>query len=120
MAALDTPLSLPDRLLSHEDNEAWEQFSGLYEPVIRRWVGRLMSRADSVDAITQEVLKARVEGLPGFRYNRRKGAFRAWLRSITIHRIRRHWRDQRPTAMQLSEARDLEDPRSAAEPAMGR
>jgi RNA polymerase sigma-70 factor (ECF subfamily) len=112
MAAIDTPLSLLDRLRSHKDNEAWQRFSGLYEPLIQRWVGRLVSRPDSVDDITQEVLKALVEGLPSFRHNLRKGAFRAWLRSITIHRVRRHWRDQRPTVKQLSDATDLEDPRS--------
>jgi RNA polymerase sigma-70 factor (ECF subfamily) len=112
MAAIDTPLSLLDRLQGHEKEEAWTQFRTLYDPLIRRWVGRLVSRADSVDDITQEVLKALVEGLPGFRHNRRKGAFRAWLRSITIHRVRRHWRDQHPTVKQLSDARDLEDPRS--------
>ena len=113
MAAIDTPLSLLDRLLSHENDEAWRRFSELYEPLIRRWVGRLVSRPDSIDDITQEVLKALVEGLPGFRHNLRKGAFRAWLRSITIHRVRRHWSDQHPNVKQLSDARDLEDPRSA-------
>jgi RNA polymerase sigma factor (sigma-70 family) len=71
-----------------------------------------VSRPDAVDDIAQEVLKALVEGLPGFRHNLRKGAFRAWLKRITIHRIRRHWRAQQPTPAQLSEARDLEDPRS--------
>jgi len=113
MAAIDTPLSLLDRLVSHEDDESWQRFSDLYEPLIRRWVGKLVSRPDSVDDVTQEVLKALVEGLPGFQHNRRKGAFRAWLRSITIHRVRRHWRDQRATPAQLSDARDLEDLRSA-------
>jgi RNA polymerase sigma-70 factor (ECF subfamily) len=113
MAAIDTPLSLLDRLLSYENDEAWRQFSALYEPLIRRWVGRLVSRPDCIDDVPQEVLEALVEGPPGFRHNLRKGAFRAWLRSITIHRIRRHWRDRRPTAAQISEERDLEDPRSA-------
>lgn len=113
MAAIDTPLSLLDRLRNHDNDEAWRQFSILYEPLIRRWVGRLVPRPDSIDDVTQEVLEALVEGLPGFRHNLRKGAFRAWLRSITIHRIRRHWRDRRPTAAQISEVRDLEDPRSA-------
>jgi RNA polymerase sigma-70 factor (ECF subfamily) len=112
MATLDTPFSLLDRLLSHKDDQAWEQFASMYDPLIRKWVGRLVSRADSVDDVTQEVLKALVEGLPGFQHNRRKGAFRAWLRWITIHRVRRHWRDQRPTSAQLSDANDLEDPRS--------
>jgi RNA polymerase sigma-70 factor (ECF subfamily) len=113
MAATDTPISLLDRLRSPENDEAWRECSSLYEPLIRRWVGRLVSRPDSVDDVTQEVLKALVEGIPGFQHNRRKGAFRAWLRSITIHRIRRHWRDQHPNVKQLSDARDLEDPRSA-------
>jgi RNA polymerase sigma-70 factor (ECF subfamily) len=112
IAALDTPLSLLDRLLCHEDDEAWQQFSVLYEPLIRRWVGRLVAEPHSVDDIIQEVLKALVEGLPGFQHNRRKGAFRAWLRSIMIHRVRRYWRDRHPNVMQLSQARDLEDPRS--------
>src|SRR6516164_5533026 len=112
MSTIDTPHSLLDRLLGDEKEEAWNRFSGLYDPLIRRWVGRLVSRADSVDDITQEVLKALVEGLPGFQHNRRKGAFRAWLRWITIHRVRRHWRDQKPSVKQLSDARELRDPRS--------
>jgi RNA polymerase sigma-70 factor (ECF subfamily) len=113
MAAIDTPLSLLNRVQSQEDDDAWPEFNAIYEPLIRRWVGRLVSRPDSVDDVTQEVLKALAEGLPGFRHNRRKGAFRAWLRSITIHRIRRYWRDQHPNVKQLSDARDLEDPRGA-------
>jgi RNA polymerase sigma-70 factor (ECF subfamily) len=112
MSTIDTPHSLLDRLLGDEKEEAWNRFSGLYDPLIRRWVGRLVSRADSIDDIAQEVLKALVEGLPEFRHNGRKGAFRAWLRSITIHRVRRHWRDNKPSVKQLSDARDLEDPHS--------
>jgi RNA polymerase sigma-70 factor (ECF subfamily) len=112
MAAIDTPLSLLDRLQGHDKEDAWRQFSVLYDPLIRRWVGRLISKPDSIDDVTQEVLKALVEGLPGFQHNRHKGAFRAWLRSIMIHRVRRYWRDRHPNVKQLSQARDLEDPRS--------
>jgi RNA polymerase sigma-70 factor (ECF subfamily) len=113
MAHLDTSLSFLERLMRHDDDEAWRQFSALYEPLIRRWVGRLVSQPDAVDDIAQEVLTALIEGLPSFQHNLHKGAFRAWLKSITIHRIRRYWRDQRPTAEQLSQASDLEDPDSA-------
>jgi RNA polymerase sigma-70 factor (ECF subfamily) len=112
MADVDTPISLLDRLLDDDNDEAWQQFQVIYEPLIRRWVGRLVSGPADVDDITQDVLKALVEGLRDFRHNRRTGAFRAWLRSITINRVRRRWRKHRPTAVQLSEARDLEDPRS--------
>jgi RNA polymerase sigma factor (sigma-70 family) len=112
MAAIDTPFSLLVRLQGREKDDAWRECSVLHEPLIRRWVGRLISKPDSIDDVTQEVLKALVEGLPGFQHNRRKGAFRAWLRSIMIHRVRRYWRNRHPNVKQLSQARDLEDPRS--------
>ena len=112
MPGTDTPLSLLDRLLSHDDAEAWDQFSVLYEPLIRRWVGRLVAQADAVDDIVQEVLKALLEGLPKFQHNLRPGAFRSWLRSIAVHRVGRHWRAQHLTADQISEVKGLEDPHS--------
>jgi RNA polymerase sigma-70 factor (ECF subfamily) len=98
--------------MRHEDDEAWQQFSSLYEPLIRHWVGRLVSQPSDIDDVVQEVLKALLEGLPEFRHNHRPGAFRAWLRSITIHRIKRLWRNRKPTAEQISQVSDLEDPRS--------
>jgi RNA polymerase sigma-70 factor (ECF subfamily) len=111
MAGIDTPLSLLDRLARHDDAEAWGQFSRLYEPLIRRWVGRLVSQPDAVDDVTQEVLKALLEGLPTFEHNLRPGAFRAWLRSIAVHRVRRQWRSQHQHtgAAPPSELSQLED-----------
>jgi RNA polymerase sigma-70 factor (ECF subfamily) len=100
------------RLLSQENDEAWEQFNSLYEPLIRRRVGRLVSQPADIEDIVQEVLKGLLEGLPRFSHNGRTGAFRTWLRLITINRIRRHWRDRHLTAQQVSEASDLEDPHS--------
>jgi RNA polymerase sigma-70 factor (ECF subfamily) len=112
MANLDTPLSLLVRLQRRDNGDAWREFTVLFEPLIRKWVERLILKPDSVDDVAQEVLKALVEGLPGFQHNRRKGAFRAWLRSIMTHRVRRYWRDRHPNVKQLSQATDLEDPRS--------
>jgi RNA polymerase sigma-70 factor (ECF subfamily) len=108
---VDTPPSLVDRLLSDDKADAWREFSGLYEPLIRRWVGRLVLQPSDIDDIVQEVLKALLENLSEFRHNRRPGAFRSWLKRITIHRVRRHWRGRRPTAQQISDVNDLEDPR---------
>jgi len=41
-----------------------------------------------------------VRELPRFDHNQRPGAFRAWLRMITVHRLRAYWerRDSRPFA----------------------
>ena len=40
MASIDTPLSLLDRLVDHDDDKAWRRFAEIYEPLIRRWVIR--------------------------------------------------------------------------------
>jgi RNA polymerase sigma-70 factor, ECF subfamily len=112
MAGIDTPLSLLDRLLRHDDAEAWDQFSVLYEPLIRRWVGRLVSEPGARDDIVQEVLTALLDGLPKFQHSLRPGAFRSWLRSITVHRVQRHWRARQRTAEQVPDLNALEDPDS--------
>jgi len=110
VAGIDTPLSLLDRLLNHGDADAWSHFALIYEPLLRRWVRGSVSQPAAVDDIVQEVLAALLEGLPGFEHNLRAGAFRSWLKSITIHRIRRHWRAEHGMAGQISENEDVEDP----------
>ena len=75
MASIDTPLSLLDRLVNHDDDEAWRRFAGIYEPLIRRWVIRCGSQSADVDNIVQDVLSALIEGLPAFQHNARVGAF---------------------------------------------
>jgi RNA polymerase sigma-70 factor, ECF subfamily len=112
VAGPDTPLSLLDRLRNHDDADAWRQFALVYEPLLRRWVCRNISQTDAIDDIVQEVLAALLKGLADFEHNLRPGAFRSWLKSITIHRIRRHWRSGHLTVGQISEIEDLEDPNS--------
>ena len=46
-----------------------------------------MQSADA-DDLTQQVLTVVVGKLPSFRHNGRTGAFRAWLRAITVHTLR--------------------------------
>ncbi len=46
-----------------------------------------MQSADA-DDLTQQVLTVVVGKLPSFRHNGRTGAFRAWLRTITVHTLR--------------------------------
>ena len=71
-----------------------------------------------MDDLTQEVLGVLFQELPRFRHNRRKGAFRAFLRQITLHRLQAFWRTRgkRPLLLQEgsadSQLMELEDPRS--------
>ena len=64
---------------------------------------------------TQEVLAQLAGELPGFAHNGRTGAFRVWLRAITVNRLRAHWRDRPPACggdvLELSQASAAEQDR---------
>jgi RNA polymerase sigma factor (sigma-70 family) len=70
------------------------------------------------DDLTQEVLAVLVRELPHFQHDGRTGAFRRWLKLITVHRLRDFWRARqaRPQAAGGSDfdkvLERLEDPQS--------
>ena len=88
----DTPKSLLERLQGDRQGPAWHRLVELYAPLMRGWLGRYHVTAADADDIVQEVLAAVVQDLPHFKHNGQTGAFRAWLRQITVNRLRSHWR----------------------------
>ena len=99
---METSLSLLDQLCNHADADAWKQLVDVYTPVLRAWLRRyeVLSAAD-VDDLVQDVLLTLSKELPQFRPNQRPGAFRAWLRTILVNRLRYFWRSRqhRPQAI---------------------
>ena len=94
-AAVDTSTSLLDRLCDGPDPTGWGELVHLYTPLIRTWLGRHFLQAADADDLTQQVLTVVVSKLPSFRHNGRTGAFRAWLRGITVNTLR-SFRRSRP------------------------
>jgi RNA polymerase sigma factor (sigma-70 family) len=90
----ETPVSLLDRLASRDDAEAWQRFVVLYEPFVRSWLRRDPTLRGDADDLVQEVLAAASRDLPGFQ-RQRPGSFRAWLRTITVNRLRARWKSRR-------------------------
>jgi RNA polymerase sigma-70 factor, ECF subfamily len=90
----ETPVSLLDRLSNRDDAEAWQHFVALYTPFILSWLRRDPKLLADADDIVQEVLGAASRDLPGFQ-RQRPGSFRAWLRAITVNRVRAHWKSRR-------------------------
>src|SRR5437870_2279853 len=83
----ETSASLLDRLRRPKAGEAdWRRLVDLYTPLIRGWLRR---HADlppgDADDVVQDVLAVVVRRLPDFEHNQRTGAFRAWLRTITVN-----------------------------------
>jgi DNA-directed RNA polymerase specialized sigma24 family protein len=91
-----TSASLLERLRDRTDSDAWRRMHDLYSPLIRVWLGRYGLPECDVDDISQTVLGAVVANLPEFQHNGRVGAFRSWLRTITVNSVRQKFRmDQR-------------------------
>lgn len=97
---IDTSPSLLERLSRRPDDRDWRRLVTLYTPVLHAWLRPYGLQPSDLDDLTQEVLGVVVRELPDFRHNQRVGAFRAWLRTIVVHRLRRFWRtcNNRPAA----------------------
>jgi RNA polymerase sigma-70 factor (ECF subfamily) len=96
-----TSVSLLERLRSRPDDDAsWRQMVELYQPLLHGWLRRQRVSAEDADDLVQDVLAAVVRELPQFRYDRERGSFRGWLRTILLNRMRGFWRKRksRPVA----------------------
>jgi RNA polymerase sigma-70 factor, ECF subfamily len=78
-----TPLSLLDRICNSE-RDAWRALVTIYEPLLRHWLRAAKLQPADEDDLTQQILTVLVRKLPAFHHNGREGAFRTWLRSITL------------------------------------
>lgn len=80
-------------------SEAWNEMVQGYRQLIEKWISRYDKDLNSVQDISQDVLLAVVTELPKFKHNGRTGAFRNWLRVITLNRSRQFWktRKRQPT-----------------------
>src|SRR3954471_2830791 len=95
MSTHKTSKTLLERARDPADADSWRRLTDLYSPLIRRWVRSSITQAADADDLVQEVLTTLVRELPRFQHTPRPGSFRAWLRGITVNRLREYWRSQR-------------------------
>jgi RNA polymerase sigma-70 factor (ECF subfamily) len=71
---------------------AWQRIVDLYRPLIHGYLIHEGIQSQEADDLTQDVLAVLVRELPHFEHTGRPGAFRGWLRQITVNRAREFWR----------------------------
>lgn len=114
----ETSLSLLHRLRQSSDSETWNRLVKLYAPLLKVWLQKYEVQSADADDLIQEVLMAVSKDVASFDHNGRPGAFRTWLRSILVNRLRNFWRarGRRPQARGDSDMEQrlaqLEDPAS--------
>ena len=94
MDMADTSITLLQRLQYSNDPENWDRLMSLYRPLLTSWLRRYDVQVSDSDDLIQEVLMAVAKDLPTFDHNGQTGAFRAWLRSIMVNRLRNFWRSR--------------------------
>jgi len=110
----ETSLSLLERVResqAHAAEEAWERLVPIYQSLLQKWLRVAGLQQADRDDLSQRVLEVLVRRLPQFEHNGRPGAFRAWLRSITVNFLREFWR-QKPTPESSSVLDQLVDTHS--------
>lgn len=114
LTVAETSISLLERLRLGPDPAAWERLVALYTPLIRNWLGSYAVSSTDLDDILQEVFGTLFRELPAFRHDLRRGAFRRWLRTIAMNRLRNFWRGRTRNAGPDPEPllAQLEDPAS--------
>jgi RNA polymerase sigma-70 factor (ECF subfamily) len=71
-------------------NEAasWERLWRLYAPVVEQWCASAGLQKQDADDVAQEVFRAVVSGINGFRRERTSDTFRGWLWTIARNKPR--------------------------------
>jgi RNA polymerase sigma-70 factor, ECF subfamily len=85
-ASGSTSTSLLERVKAR-DAEAWRRLVKLYGPLVYRWCRQSGRGAEEADDIVQEVFSAVAQHVGTFRHEQPSDSFRAWLATITRHKI---------------------------------
>ena len=118
----ETSISLLESLRNDPNETAWERTVQLYVPLIRSWLKRYAVAEQDIEDLVQDVLAIVIRKMPEFRKQPQIGAFRRWLRNITINCLREFWRAQkyRPKLAAPGEFSDMLDQLANCDSAMSK
>jgi len=80
------------------DPAAWHRLVQLYSPLVYYWCRNTRLRAEDAADLVQEVFRSVAGGLSRFSHEAENASFRAWLRTITLNKLRNFVRKQQAVA----------------------
>ena len=90
-----TSVSLLYRVRNQTDAESWEEFAELYYGFVHRWLRSQGVQSQDADDVVQDVMTYVCREIGKFEHNGRTGAFRHWLRRVTVNRLHEFWKARR-------------------------
>src|SRR5262245_12498465 len=95
---VNTSASLLQQIQTGPNEIAWQRWHTLYEPLIHGWLQQHRLVPVDRDDVVQNAMAVVVRRVGEFQHNGRVGAFRHWLKSITINCLREYWKQRRQHA----------------------
>lgn len=99
--------SLLLRVRNREDAEAWEEFYELYAPLLYNYARASGLNHNDAEEVRSQCCEALVRQIPTFEYNRQKGGFKAWLRTMVSRRVIDRLRRRREHSLESADLRKL-------------
>lgn len=84
---METRASLLIRVRDPRDAEAWAEFHELYAPLIYAFARARGLTHDDAEEVRSTCYEVLTRQLPHFEYDRAKGGFKAWLKTIVGRRV---------------------------------
>lgn len=94
-AMQETSLSLLHRACQPDRDAAWQRLVEIYSSLLTVWLRRFEVDITDAEDLVQEVMLTVSRELPTFEHTGRVGAFRSWIRTILVHRVRDYWRSRK-------------------------
>ena len=86
----------PSLLMRVQENDqgAWTRLVNLYAPLVYHWCRRAQLNGEDMADVFQETFRPVARRIHDFRRDRAGDSFRGWLRTITLNKVRDHFRRQ--------------------------
>ena len=104
-----TRISLLLRVRDPADDEAWREFYELYGPLIYSYARSRGLHHDDAEEIKSVCLESLVESMKTFEYEKSKGGFRAFLRTMVHRRIVDRLRKRRELLAESGQLESIAD-----------
>lgn len=114
----ETSPSLLNQLRDAPDSHGWQRLVDLYTPLMLGWLRRYGMKEADADDVIQETLTVVFRKIPEFQRQPQTGAFRSWLRRITVNCLRDYWKSRKSRREAAGDTKidemlgQLEDPNS--------
>lgn len=103
-----TRISLLLRIQDVKDVDAWAEFDAIYRPILSRFASARGLQAADVEDVVQHCMTAIHAHIKTFEYDRQKGRFKAWLRTIVNNRVKNLARRRREGIAESGDLKRLE------------